>query len=223
MGGEAHVLHEGCGVVGRVGRGKSVLEPEDEQDRRAEAVGHARHLGGGPEASPAASSVSARVFISATARSEQACGQSLVAVPSRSEASASSRSSEALNALLKRSSASPVTTQTLQAWVLRDDGARRAWSRIPLMSSGETGAGEYARMLRLPRMTLSDSIVVLSLDGRRIRTELTVKGRSRATAQRRRASPPAVDSPHSLPYRAHTICLNGRHVMKGPVLTGGVT
>ena len=93
----------------------------------------------GPEASPAASSVSARVFISATARSEQAFGQSLVAVPARSEASASSRSSAALNAVLKRSSASPVTTQTLHAWVLRDDGAQRASSRISRTSSWGTG------------------------------------------------------------------------------------
>ncbi len=89
----------------------------------------------GPDASPAASSVSARVFISATARAEHACGQSLVAVPARSEASDSSRSSAALKAVLKRSRAAPLTTQTLHAWVLRDDGAQRASSRISRTSS----------------------------------------------------------------------------------------
>ena len=94
----------------------------------------------GPEASPAASSVAARVLMSSTARAEQACGHSSVAVPGRSEASSSSRASAALNAVLNRSRASPVTTQMLQAWVLRDDGAQRASSRISRMRSWGTGA-----------------------------------------------------------------------------------
>ncbi len=89
----------------------------------------------GPATSPAASSVTARVFMSSTARAEQVCGQSSVAVPGRSEASASSRCNAALKAALKRSSVSPVTTHTLQACVLRDDGAQRASSRISRTSS----------------------------------------------------------------------------------------
>ena len=59
---------------------------------------------------------------------------------------------------MNRSRASPPSTQTLHACVLRDDGAQRASSRISRTRLSGTGSGVYARMLLRPRMTLSNSM-----------------------------------------------------------------
>jgi hypothetical protein len=87
---------------------------------------------------PAAARVALRLSMSCFVRSEHAAGQS--AAGRKSGAAGSSRRTACLKRSLKWSRASPVTTHTLQACVLRHDGDQRAASRISVMSSSLTGS-----------------------------------------------------------------------------------
>ncbi len=88
---------------------------------------------------PAAARVALRLSMSCFVRSEHAAGQS--AAGRKSGAAGSSRRTACLKRCLKWSRASPVTTHTLQACVLRHDGDHaRAASRISVMSSSLTGS-----------------------------------------------------------------------------------